>query len=72
MPGQREALARVDEPVALDAQDRHVLVDVVADVEIAPVVAEDGAFGQAADLDFVRLVTFLPSIFSATTLPFLL
>ena len=48
-------LAGVDQPIAIDAQDRDVLGDEVADVEIAAVVAEDRAFRQAADLDLVGL-----------------
>jgi len=51
---QRHRLAGVDQLVTLDTQDADVLVDVVADVEVATVGAEHRAFGQAAHDEYAE------------------
>src|SRR5712692_11765350 len=54
--GQLQRLARVHDLISVDAQDGDVLIHEVADVDIAPVVAEHHAFRQAAHLtSFVRV-----------------
>src|SRR2546425_10123786 len=52
--GQLERSSGVYDLVAVHAQDRDVLVDEVSDIDIAPVVAENHAFGQAAHLDLLE------------------
>ena len=69
MARQFDALPGVGQLVAVDPQHPQVLVDEIADIEIIAVRAERDALGQRADLDLPTLVTFLPSILSATTAP---
>jgi len=52
-----------------DFQDREIRVDEIADIEIAAVGAKGAASGNAPTLISPALVTFLPSILSAVTVP---
>jgi len=55
MPRQLQPFARVRHPRAIHLQDRHVLVEEVADVEILAVRAEDRAFGKPSHFDLADL-----------------
>ena len=68
MPRQLEALDRGNF-CAVDFQDREILIQIIANVEIYSVGCESRAFGQAADFHIVDLCHFLSAMRSTEILP---
>jgi hypothetical protein len=53
MAGHFETLAGVSDVRSVDPQNREVLIEIVADQNVATVRSEDSRLGQPADLDFL-------------------
>src|SRR3954470_2558133 len=51
VPRQFQLLPGVGQPVAIDLEDRDVLVGKITDIDIIPIRAEDDALGQPTDWD---------------------
>ena len=69
MARQLKALAGIRHLSAIHLQDGYVAIEEIADVEVLSVRAEDCPSGSPRTSTSPTFVTFLPSIFSTTTLP---